>query len=276
MPTEVRSDEVRYFSIVTEKVNERSFFGVSIDISSPYLLEYHKVNKYEAKDQEANNLRFLYRNIKDYGVGHLCSVNWGLKDGTMHVWSEYLPTVETPDVEPVPRNKQKEFLSNDGKIYAEPYLNSPKCLQFKWLSIFSKATNDDIVNGLLDFVESYAKWIDTLSVDNSIAKDNKTKCQHDYERIKANIIDFLKEPDRMLAFRLMNAAMFMQLWHNAACNKEKVVTDKKKLTFDYYKEEADDTTIFKGVNAAWRPFQLAFILLNLDGIFRRNDSSEWK
>lgn len=274
--TEVRSDEVRYFSIVTEKVNERSFFGVSIDISSPYLLEYHKVNKYEAKDQEANNLRFLYRNIKDYGVGHLCSVNWGLKDGIMHVWSEYLPTVETPDVEPVPRNKQKEILSNDGKIYAEPYLNSPKCLQFKWLSIFSKATNDDIVNGLLDFVESYAKWIDTLSVDNSIAKDNKTKCQHDYERIKANIIDFLKEPDRMLAFRLMNAAMFMQLWHNAACNKEKVVTDKKKLTFDYYKEEADDTTIFKGVNAAWRPFQLAFILLNLDGIFRRNDSSEWK
>jgi hypothetical protein len=57
--------------------------------------------------------------IKDYGVGHLCSVNWGIKKGVMNIWSEFLPTVETPDVEPVPRNKMSEDISSDGKIYAQ-------------------------------------------------------------------------------------------------------------------------------------------------------------
>ena len=40
--TEITSGDVRYFSIVNERINERSFFGVSIDISSPHLIEYHK------------------------------------------------------------------------------------------------------------------------------------------------------------------------------------------------------------------------------------------
>lgn len=274
--TPVKTNEVRYFSIVTEKVNERCFFGVSIDIASPNLLEYHKLNKYDATDKEANNLRYLYRKIKDYGVGHLCSVNWGKRDGVMHVWSEFLPTVETPDVEPVPRNKYKEIKAENGQIYAEPYLDSPKCLQFKWLSIFSDATDNDIKQGLLQFVDSYDNWIKNLPTDNSISVENKSKCSADYARMKSNITDFLSSSDKMRSFRLMNAAMFMQLWHNASCNKEKVINDKKKITFDYYKEEADDTTIFKGIHAAWRPFQLAFILLNLDGIFRRDENVEWK
>ena len=150
--TEITSGDVRYFSIVNERINERSFFGVSIDISSPHLIEYHKENRYDANDQEANQLRFLYRSIKDYGVGHLCSVNWGLTDGVMHVWSEFLPKVETPDVEPIPRNKYDEQLDADGKISAKPYLNNPSCLQFKWLSVLSNVSNEEIKTGLLDFL----------------------------------------------------------------------------------------------------------------------------
>lgn len=275
--TPIKSTDVKYFSIVTKKINERSFFGISINIASPYLLEYHKENTYDASDQEANALRFLYRNIKDYGVGHLCSVNWGIKDGVMNVWSEFLPTVETPDVEPVPRNKFSEEKGSDGNIYATPYLQSPKCLQFKWLSVFSDAKDEDIAKGLLEFADTYKKWIDSLSTEqNAIAEENKKKCEKDYQRIRSNIADFLSDDNKMQAFRLMNAAMFMQLWHNTIDNKNKVLSDKKKLTFDYYKQEADDTTIFKGMNAAWRPFQLAFILLNLDGIFQRNVDMLWK
>ena len=260
--TKVKDGDVRYFSIVTEKVNERSFFGVSIDISSPYLLEYHKDNKYDALDKEANDLRFLYRNIKDYGVGHLCSVNWEEKDGIMHIWSDFLPKIETPDVEPIPRNKQEFILENE-KVFAKPYLDNPKCLQFKWLSIFSDASDKEIVDGLLEFISSYGEWINNLNTENNdIAEKNKQLCQNDYERIKRNIEDFLSDSEKMRSFRLMNAAMFMQLWHNTLDNKAQIVQDQKKLTFDYYKNHADDTTIFKNTHAAWRPFKLSFILLN--------------
>ena len=274
--TEINPGDVRFFSIVNEKINERSLFGVSIEISSPHLLEYHKENKYDANDQEANDLRYLYRGIKDYGVGHLCSVNWGIKNSVMHVWSEFLPKVETPDVEPIPRNKQAEYIESDGNIYAKPYLNNPRCLQFKWLSVFSDASDNEIVEGLLDFIDSYGDWIDSLNVESStIAASNRDKCKKDYSRIRKNIEDFLVDTKKMLSFRLMNAAMFMQLWHNAPNNKKQVLEGKTKLDFDYYKNKADDTTIFPGVHAAWRPFQLAFILLNLDGIFRRDEMQPW-
>lgn len=274
--TEITPGDVRYFSIVNEKINERSFFGVSIDISSPHLIEYHKENRYDANDQEANQLRFLYRSIKDYGVGHLCSVNWGLTDGIMHVWSEFLPMVETPDVEPIPRNKHEEDIEVDGKICAKPYLNNPNCLQFKWLSVLSDASNQEIKSHLLDFIDSYGIWIKSLCIDGSaIAASNRDKCEKDYIRIRKNIEDFLSDDSRMQSFRLMNTAMFMQLWHNAATNKDQLQQDKAKLSFDYYKDKADDTTIFPGVHAAWRPFQLAFILLNLDGIFQRNANQPW-
>ena len=275
--TPIKNGEVRFFSIVTEKVNERSFFGVSVDIESPHFLEYHKDNTYDASDQEANELKFLYRTIEDYGVGHLCSVDWSVNKGVGHVWSEFIPTVESPDVEPVPRNKHEAVAGIDGNYYAKPYLDSPQCLQFKWLSVFSTASDSDIVNGLIEFIESYHLWIESLPTDgNDMALANKDKCRQDYLRIKNNILDFLRQPDNMLSFRLMNAAMFMQLWHNTQGNKEIVCQDKKKLSFDFYKDEADDTSIFKGVKAAWRPFQLAFILLNLDGIFRRDKNVQWK
>lgn len=274
--TEICPNDIKYFSIVNETVNERSFFGISIEIASPHLLEYHKEDKYNTIDQEANDLRYLYRGVKDYGVGHLCSVNWGMKDDIMHVWSDFLPKVETPDIEPIPRNKLVEYEDIDGNIYAKPYLEKPQCLEFKWLSVFSDASNQDIKDGLLDFIESYGKWCRSLQTENNpIAEANKEKCMNDYLRIRKNIEDFLADESIMLSFRLMNAAMFMQLWHNAPNNKEQIRNDKAKLNYDYYKEKADDTTIFSGVHAAWRPFQLAFILLNLDGIFRRDENKPW-
>lgn len=275
--TSVKKNEVKYFSIVTEKVNERCFFGVKVDISSPNLVPYHRENKYEANDAEANMLRFLYRDIKDYGVGHLCSVDWKKdENGTLHVFSEFMPTIESPDVEPEPRNKKQEITKEDGTIEAKKYLDDTQFLQFKKLSVFSDLTNEQIKDGLLEFVEKYHQWIDGLPVENELAQSNIKKCKDDYERIKRNISDFLSDDSKMLSFRLMNAAMFMQLWHNTDKNKEIVRTHHPELTFDFYRDCADDTSIFNGVHAAWRPFQLAFILLNLDGIFQRDPNSEWK
>lgn len=274
--TPVRSSEVKYYSIVTEKVNERCFFGMKVDISSPNLTEYHRENRYDAGDNEANALKFLYRNIKDYGVGHLCSVDWDKDENkTLHVYSEFLPAYETPDVEPIPRNKNIEINGDDGRIIAQPYLDNSRFLEFKELSIFSNATNDEIRIGLIEFIEKYNDWINSLPEENEYAINNIDKCRSDYNRIRQNIVDFLCDQQKMLAFRLMNAAMFMQLWHNTKANKEMVRTQHPDLTFDFYRDHAEDTSIFIGSHAAWRPFQLAFVLLNLDGIFQRNTNVEW-
>ena len=270
--TAFEEDGKHYFSIVTEKVNQRCFFGVEIKVESNLLCPYRQLSKNIDLDDDIDQLDFLYRSIQDYGIGHLCSVDWNISKEHKFVKSEFIPSFETPDVEPVPRDKDDPvFVEERGSLVPKPYLKNTKALEFKWLSIFSDASNEEIVEKLFAFVEAYGSWISKLKQkvdDNKFAQQNITFCEQDYQRIKSNIQLLLENnPDNIESFRLMNAAMFIQLWHS---NK---FTDKK-ITKEFYKEASDH--IFGEFPATWRPFQIAFILLNLDGIFQRPDDPQWE
>lgn len=264
--TEVNTDEQHYYSIVSELVNEKCFFGIKVDASSKHLCQYKGIPSGSLVDEEAHNLNFLYRKVEDYGVGHFCSVDWNKdRNGVMHVFSEFMPSIESSDVEPVPRNKLCEVAGLDGTILPKPYLENSQCLQFKWLSFFSSVSNTEIQNNLLEFVDSYKVWIQTQRdyinclEDKEIALRNVQACEADYERMRANVVEFLSDLSKMKAFRAMNAAMFMQLWHNKKDNQKKICIDKPEPDFEFYQKATDD--IFPGIeHAAWRPFQLAFIL----------------
>ena len=85
--TEITSGDVRYFSIVNERINERSFFGVSIDISSPHLIEYHptgqRPDNLTAEERKVFNLvalRFIAAFYPDCEVSNttvMAEVNGG-------------------------------------------------------------------------------------------------------------------------------------------------------------------------------------------------------
>ena len=66
--TEFEEDNKHYFSIVTEKVNERCFFGMEIKVDSKDLLPYRTNSKTIDTSNEADQLNYLYRSIEDYGV----------------------------------------------------------------------------------------------------------------------------------------------------------------------------------------------------------------
>lgn len=276
--TKVKVDPKHYYSMVAGKVNELTFFGVKIDIASCDILPYRDEVGSNFDDQEANRLQYLYRSIEDYGIGHLCSVDW-YKDesGVMHVCSEFMPSVETPDVEPEPRDKSKQIFDEKNHIFQpKKFVENNQYLQIKWLSVLSSIDDSLVVSGLFEFAESYHKWILQMnSKGNPIGQENIERCENDYLRIKNNINEFLNDSEKIKIFRLMNTAMFMQLWHSKSNNREQVRSDQEELSFDYYKKKALDTTIFSGVVAAWRPFQLAFILLNLDGVFQSKNDPKW-
>lgn len=273
--TPFEENNEHYFSIVTEKVNERCFFGVQIRIESPLLAPYQEHTS-DSLQEDVNQLNYLYRSIKDYGVGHLCSVDWMVNEKEKWVKSEFIPSYETPDIEPTPRNKFI-YVEENGKLIPKPFIVDLKVLEFKWLSLFSNVTDDEIIDNLKKFVQSYGDWIKTQreeviareSGDNRVGEDNLTKCQADCDRMLNNIQLLLENnSDNMLTFRLMNTAMFIQLWHSKRFTNE-------KTTFEFYKDKADDH-LFGNFPVAWRPFQLAFILLNIDGIIQRPDDTEWK
>lgn len=283
--TPFSKDSKHFFSIVTEKVNERSFFGIKLDISSPHLCAYKERLVEDLEDKEVRSLNFLYRGVLSYGVGHFCSVSWEKKTDGMHVFSEFLPSVETPDVEFIPRNKDEEELDSEG-VRPKAYLEDNQCLQFKWLSFFSGTKDDEIKTKLLEFINAYKGWIDSQTAkvehmqDPNTAKQNLTACEADYQRMKRNVVEFLSDSDKMKSFRIMNGAMFMQLWHSKKDNQQYVYGKQNgdaqlSLDFSFY-QSANDEIFAKGQHAAWRPFQLAFILLNLDGIFQSVEDSTWK
>jgi hypothetical protein len=290
---EAKQNDNRYYSTFNELVNQKSFFGVHLSVKSDFLVPYSNYEYLQGKDNtysEDTTTAFIYDQFKDFAIGHGCSVKWSNQGEPLMVETEYLPYCETPDIDPIPRDKSKNAI-NDSEGFVSPlFLENSKSQEFKWLSVFSNATDDEVVQGLNEFVDSYGNWIEIKRQDEKyqniylgIAKQELDKCEGDYLRMKNNIIHFLsgnKNKDKLDSFRLMNAAMFMQLWHSVKVKQDEVnsiMNDEEfeYFNFSFYKEIADDKLFSKSESAGWRAFQLAFILLNLDGIFKPEDDENW-
>jgi len=286
-------EDKRYYSVATERVNNKAFFGVTIATESEKIIPY---TNYEYKEEsgggfdEDTTTKFTYDQFEDYAIGHGCSVNW-VKDGNkVHVSTEYLPACETPDIEPIPRDKSREpIVKSDGASTSPPFLKNSKPQEFKWLSTFSTAANEEVISGLVEFVDSYGKWIQNKREDSKyqgefkgIATQELDKCADDYKRMKNNIVRLLEgeeNVENLNSFRLMNSAMFMQLFHSEKVKNKDILNlmDENDFTgfnSDFYKT-ADDKLFSKTESAGWRAFQLAFILLNLDGIFKQEEDEQW-
>lgn len=290
---ETKYNDNRYYSTFNELVNMKSFFGVKISLENKLLIPYSNHEYRQNKDglySEDTVTRFIYDQYKDFAIGHGCSVKWSNSDETNKVETEYLPECETPDIEPIPRDKSKDFIKSEYGLVPPLYIENTKSQEFKWLSIFSDATDLDIISGLNEFVDAYGNWIATKKEQynyshkfSKIAEQELNKCEIDFNRMKSNIKYFLtgKENERRLhSFRLMNAVMFMQLWHSVNAKKEKFkqVIDEpsfQSFNFDFYKSASDK--LFSATEpAGWRAFQLAFIILNLDGIFKLDEDTDWE
>lgn len=263
-----------HYTIVNEELNKSCFFGMKIELESEFLepYTYKKEQGYQDVNKEEDRLKFLYRDICDYGVGHLCSVNWDKENHK--VWSEFLPTCDVPDVEFTPRNKRTDWVEeneNDETRIPPPFLDNDDCLSLHRLSTFSDVDDDDIRDGLRTFVGKYQEWIDLLPDRHQendrydkFAQYTKKQCQIDCNRMSENISLILSDDENLHIFRLMNSAMLMQMWHN----EKNYGQIQDIITPDFYSD--------KGGDYKWRPFQLAFIILNLDGIIQRSDDPTWE
>ena len=292
---EGKQDDNRYFSTFNELVNQKCFFGVSLSLENDYLVPYNRfaLKKEPEIFDEDITTQFIYRQFEDYGIGHGCSVKWDKISNTIE--TEYIPYSDTPDIEPIPRNKSRELVAiKDAEGYKDaPFLENTKFQEFKWLSSFSSADDIEIIQGLNEFVDSYGDWIEIKrqeydhvdSIVRSIAKQELDKCFNDYQRMKDNLIKFLSGNRNKLnleSFRLMNAAMFMQLWHSEKVKHNEVIdlmssNEFQNFNYEFYKSKADDRLFPPySESAAWRAFQLAFILLNLDGIFQDESDISWE
>ncbi len=213
-------------------------------------------------DEEECSLELLYRHKKIYGTGLGTSVDWDIDEqGKGSVWNDFFPIEEIPAMNfSLPKNK---VITNNE-------------LSMKYLSDLNSIDKDTKISSMYSLVDLYKSWVVDLEKTASLldtkyisaASKNIAECRRAYERMYAGIKTLKEDETAYKAFLLANRAMFMQRVHiTMQSDMAKKSADRYPgddeisvwlRSVDYYKE--DDA------NCRWRPFQIAFLLMDINSI----------
>ena len=278
------------YSNTNEDLNHKCLFQSTVFIEYISLKPYKSQSELHPFDDEQNEINFIYRDIKGYSVGHNCSVHWYLnnQDKNSNIPNS-IKTTFMPEL--IVYGMKNDFTKED-------FLNDidalNKCLEIKQLSHF----NDDktgIIKNLKLFVSLYQKWITSQQTtangfnkeDKKIAEKLIKRQEENYKRLIKGIEILDKDESRnaFRCFQLANTAMFIQMIisrDNRFGNEERHLTDNVENA-DYnslkYFEEYEDWNFLnpdKPEPPRYRPFQLAFLLLSIEGIIDENSEDRNK
>ena len=218
--------------------------------------------------EEEQGLALLYRNKRNYGTGLGTSVDWNIdENGNGTIKSNFFPIIEVPSMSfSLPEN---DTIKNDE-------------LSMKYLSDLSGSSKDDKLNSLHKLVDLYVDWTDKLKTVSktldprfaTIASKNIAECSKAAIRMYAGIETLKNDETAYSAFMLANRSMFMQRIHIQKqsdlfkANADRYPGDKEISEWlnnlDYTRE--DDS------KCRWRPFQIAFLLMDINSIALENSS----
>lgn len=215
-----------------------------------------------AMDDEERSLDLLYRHKKIYGTGLGTSVDWRIDDnGNGSIWNDFFPITEVPSMSfSLPKND----LLGDGE------------LSMKYLSDLDSSDREAKLKSMRSLVDLYRQWVEDLektaaTLDTryaSAATKNIQECKRAYKRMYAGIETLRSNDNAYRAFLLANRAMFMQRIHiamqgeMAQTNADRYPGDEEisdRLCNMDYSRESD-------ANCRWRPFQIAFLLMDINSI----------
>lgn len=238
-------------------------FQPKIEINSKnndfVFVEYSGTMDFNVLDDEEQSLELQYRNKHVYGTGLGTAVDWNINtNGDGSIYNEFFPQKEVPSME----------FGIDPK-----YGVSSRTLSMKFLSDLDKTNKEEKLNDLKSFVQAYSDWIDDITEKSSmlevkyktIAEKNIQGCREACDRMNKGIQVLYDNSDAWNAFCLANRAMFMQRvqlniqkqWP-ASFPEEQELSDVLRKT-DYYTADKE----YPNDRYAWRPFQLAFMLLDM-------------
>ncbi len=225
-------------------------------------IDYSKISPITNGDSEEAAIALEYRNKKSYASGLGTATNWEIDEqGNGYIVSDFYPMYEVPAM---------DFEVDD------KYKVNRQALSMKYLSdLDDTIAKSDKMDMLRAFVDAYGKWIkEQEEIKNNIeeqyryqAEKHIENCSFSLDRMKRGL-DFLEGNDNAWdAFQLANRAMFMQRIHIL---KQAEMAEKYNVVYSDNEEMEEwfDTLNYKksADNCYWRPFQIAFILLNIISI----------
>lgn len=271
------------FSNVKALINQKCIFQAKIKVNSNELSPYKSYIELNPLDKEAEVLNYLYKDKLSYGIGHNCSVIWDKTNRIIQ--TSFLPQYDVKDT-------KNSFSQEDFKDNPNDFHLLNKSLDIYSLSHFSNENKNEIIERLKTFVNLYGNWISEQKktsssnkekeIENHLEIENHIFKNLDYNlnRLKSNV-ELLKDDKIFRAFQLANSAMLIQIIlsnDDDFSGKEKDLnglnTNINYDSIDYFKSYNFDKLSFG--KPKYRPFQLAFLLLNIDSITDFNSDARNK
>ena len=205
-------------------------------------------------DPEELSLQLLYLHRQTFAIGHGCAPEWSEpRDGrTAFIRTEVLPTYELKPV----------------------LATQVEGLELRMIDLASNEPDaaTDLCGRLAD---EYENWITQREREIDVRSDlspelketaqrHMGSCRECLRRMREGTLLLQQDSDVALAFRLMNEAMLMQQIHYAISSQStrSWVNTSEGLEI----ERPFDRPSYDDPERKWRPFQLAFILMNLKAI----------
>lgn len=227
--------------------NKLSYFQVGLKLAAdrPVFQDMGK-STYKSSDREETALRLLYSKKRFYATGHGCSATWNIPSGNIkarEIASEVMPQYSVP---------QMNF---------DPFTdkNRPD-LRMKTLALGGDkeifASLDALAGAYEEWTTSLQQQLNQIEPDlKGVAEENIALCREAAERMRAGIDLLRSDSKAMRAFRLANEAMLMQRVHGRLQSRQQF-PDEAPAMPENYADHAES-------EAAWRPFQTAFLLMSV-------------
>ncbi|HEX5121509.1 MAG TPA: DISARM system helicase DrmA [Pseudonocardiaceae bacterium] len=199
-------------------------------------------------DEEVKRLNLQYRNRLEFAIGRTCSADWTVKAGSRRataVETTWLPVGEIPQTRA--RSVEDAMLS---------------------MAVLASAPADDLRTGLAPLVDGYGTWLDGQQVEvaklpghlQETAELALLDARAAHRRLIAGLEHVASDPEALRCFQFMNRVMRDQ---RVASQVAAARAADAALSI----EQAQDAVAERGASAAsWRPFQLAFILMQLGAL----------
>ena len=239
-------------------------FQIKLKVKDVCLLPYHEP-LISAIDEDFNIIEYQYQDEKTFGKGSNCAAIWDPSGNPSWIETSFLPEVNV-----------KSFSNN-----ARPGDGNSDVLTLNNLSIWSTWGNNDYLANLKSFAEAYKNWTDNTQwekikdeapVQNAIGLSLITKQKNTYNRLIRNIQYLQTNEEALLCFKLANTAMLIQMVVARDSRFEKnrdvgAVNGNTYADINFFRDYAASNG---NKQPAYRPFQLAFLLMNVESTFNQN------
>lgn len=223
--------------------------------------------RYSDTSEEEQTLNLLYSNQPIFATGHGCSADWGepqQNNPFIRKTNNGAKAVTTINATPFPCY---ELANISAEIKSEG-----KTLTASMKALGGLDCDNDGLNDLRLIVDGYETWInekntkiDTLHpLLQKAAKRHMAECQSALSRMRDGIALLSTNEQAQVAFKLANEAIYIQ---------QKRAGSTRKWQGNPLSLEGTEEDFFKPDDhiGKWRPFQIAFILMNLSSTIDRTD-----